>query len=173
MANRKTKILLDADVIIHFSKGECLSKLPEILPEYEFAVLDKVYNEILSVQKQLDMQIHFLNNITLIDFSTVSQEVKREYALLTDFFGSGESACMAYCRYYQDVVGSNNTKDDTDYCEKHDIVYLTTHDFLYLAYKRGKMTAKECTDFMKLVTAKGSRGCPVIDITKYTFKKNI
>ena len=34
----KAKIVLDADVLIHFSKAERLSLLPEILPEYEYIV---------------------------------------------------------------------------------------------------------------------------------------
>lgn len=31
---RKTKIVLDADVIIHFAKGGMLSLLPQFLKEY-------------------------------------------------------------------------------------------------------------------------------------------
>ena len=44
MALERVKIVLDADVIIHFSKGGLLSLLPQIFPEYEYIVLDKVYN---------------------------------------------------------------------------------------------------------------------------------
>ena len=44
------KIVLDADVIIHFSKGGYLSLLPQIFPDYEYVVLDKVYNELSSVR---------------------------------------------------------------------------------------------------------------------------
>lgn len=33
---RRVKVVLDADVIIHFAKGELLHVLPTILPEYEF-----------------------------------------------------------------------------------------------------------------------------------------
>ena len=63
------RIVLDADVIIHFSKGGLLSLLPQILPEYECVVLDKVYGELLSVQNQLDNQIQFFGNITKITFT--------------------------------------------------------------------------------------------------------
>lgn len=42
----KTKIVLDADVIIHFAKGDMLSMLPRIFGDYDFVVLDTVYNEI-------------------------------------------------------------------------------------------------------------------------------
>lgn len=54
----KVKIVLDADVLIHFSKAGCLNILPAILPEYEHIVLDVVYKEIVSIQNQLDNQIH-------------------------------------------------------------------------------------------------------------------
>ena len=37
----KVKIVLDADVLIHFSKAERLSLLPEILPEYEYTVFER------------------------------------------------------------------------------------------------------------------------------------
>ena len=46
MAVIKTKIVLDADVIIHFAKGGLLSLLPRIFPEYEYIVLDIVYKEV-------------------------------------------------------------------------------------------------------------------------------
>ncbi|MGL4805112.1 MAG: hypothetical protein ACRC26_02060 [Bacteroidales bacterium] len=39
----KTKIILDADVIIHFAKGGILSLLPQIFQDYDFVVLDTVY----------------------------------------------------------------------------------------------------------------------------------
>ena len=42
MAVERVKIVLDADVIIHFSKGECLSILPEIFPEYKITYLTTV-----------------------------------------------------------------------------------------------------------------------------------
>ena len=63
MELKRVRIVLDADVIIHFSKGGLLSLLPQILPEYECVVLDKVYGELLSVQNQLDNQIQFFGNI--------------------------------------------------------------------------------------------------------------
>lgn len=45
--------------------------------------------------------------MTVVPFSP-SGEMLREYALLTEKFGSGESACMAYCKFNHDVVGSSN-----------------------------------------------------------------
>lgn len=46
MAGKKTKIVLDADVIIHFAKAGRLHELPSILPEFQFMVLDVVKREI-------------------------------------------------------------------------------------------------------------------------------
>ena len=42
----KTKIVLDADVIIHFIKAQQFSRLLEIFPEYEYLILDVVYEEV-------------------------------------------------------------------------------------------------------------------------------
>lgn len=58
--DKKVKIVLDADVIIHFAKGGLLNILPTILPEYEFVVLDKVMEEIHKpALTQLQNQIAF------------------------------------------------------------------------------------------------------------------
>lgn len=161
----KVKIVLDADVLIHFSKAERLSLLPEILPEYEYTVLSVVYDEVKSIQKQLDNQIKFLRNITKEEFAPTG-DMRREYAVLRSRFGRGESACMAYCRYTKHVIGSSNLKDIKDYCVEQKIVYLTSIDFLYYAYKRNKMTAKECHEFIGAVNSKGSK-LPFLDITQY------
>ena len=40
MQQKKTKIILDADVIIHFVKAEAFSLLPDIFPEYEYVILE-------------------------------------------------------------------------------------------------------------------------------------
>ena len=46
MGAKKTKVVLDADVINHFSRGGRLSLLPNILPEFQFIVLDIVKKEL-------------------------------------------------------------------------------------------------------------------------------
>lgn len=51
----RKKIVLDADVIINFSKVKKLYQLARFLPNYDFIVLDIVYNEINnSVRIELD-----------------------------------------------------------------------------------------------------------------------
>ena len=161
MAVEKVKIVLDADVIIHFSKGGLLSLLPEIFPEYEYIVLDKVYDELSSVRRQIDNQIALIGNIKKVEFAPTI-EILREYVTLKSRFGDGESACMAYCRYTSNIIGSSNLRDIKNYCVSHQIAYLTTLDFLYYAWLRKKLTEEECNAFMNDVRAKGSR-LPVID----------
>ena len=161
----KVKIILDADVLLHFAKAGRLGMLPEILPEYEHVVLSAVYDEIGFIQNQLDNQILFLKNISKETFNPTG-EMLVEYARLLQTFGKGESACMAYCRYTHNVIGSSNLKDIKEYCEKQQITYLTTIDFLYYAFVRGKMSAEECGQFIMEVTAKGSK-LPLVDITQY------
>lgn len=165
MAVEKGKIVLDADVIIHFSKGECLSLLPEIFPNYQYVVLDKVYNELRSVATQLDNQIIFFKNITKIPFQPTGQMLI-EYAKLKSRFGEGESACMAYCRFTSNIIGSSNLRDIRNYCSEHKITYLTTIDFLYYAWRNGLMSSDDCQSFISVVKAKGSRLPDIEDISQ-------
>lgn len=151
------KVVLDADVIIHFSKGDMLSILPTILPEYEYIVLNKVYDEIRgAIKNQLDRQIMFLKNISVIDFNPTGAEL-REYAMLKRTFGTGESACMAYCRFNKDIIGSSNLRDISNYCKQHKIEYYTTIDFLRFAIDKGIITNIQANEFVAKVKSQGSR----------------
>ena len=165
----KTKIVLDADVIIHFIKGGRFSLLLDIFPEYEYLILDVVYNEVTvnRVSKtQIDNTLQFLKSrISLVNFAP-SGDSRLEYARLISTLGRGESACMVFCRDNNDVLGSSNLRDIKEYCEKNQITYLTTIDFLYYAYVHKKMTEKECRQFIADVNSKGSR-LPVVDIMTY------
>jgi predicted nucleic acid-binding protein len=117
----RVKILLDADVIIHFSKGGFLSILPDIFPTYDYVVLDKVYQEIREpIKSQLDNQIHILGKLEILQYSPKGEELK-EYALLSKDKGKGESACLAYCRFNPNIIGSSNLSDIKSYCEQYQI----------------------------------------------------
>lgn len=165
----KTQIVLDADVVIHFSKGGRLSMLPTILPNYEYVLLEAVHEELLSdVRTQIDHQIALLKNIKLLPFAPRG-EMLREYAMLRSRFGKGESACMAYCLFTNNVIGSSNLRDIRAYCEEKKIVYLTTIDFLWYAWQYGLMTPAEISSFISEVRAKGSK-LPEVDIEKYVCK---
>ena len=166
MALKRVRIVLDADVIIHFSKGGLLSLLPQIFPEYDYIVLDKVYDELTTVRNQLDNQILYFKNIRKVVFAPTS-EMLREYAVLKSCFGDGESACMTYCRFTSNIIGSSNLRDIKNYCTDHGITYLTTLDFLYYAWYRRLLTDQECITFINEVASRGSR-LPVIQtITHY------
>lgn len=174
MAGKITKIVLDADVINHFVRGNRLSLLPKIFPEYQFVVLDVVKKELpLLILSALDRQISQGKDICEEIFGTSPAE-KKEYFRLTAtgglHLGKGESACMVYCRFHNDVVGSSNTKDVTRYCNDHGITYLTTNDFLFYAICRGLLTKEEAAEFIATVRNLGSFP-PVVDFDKYVCTK--
>lgn len=161
----KIKIVLDSDVLIHFTKGGCLHLLPSILPEYDHIVLSTVYDEVKTIQGQLDNQILLLKNIKKIQFVPTG-DMRREYARLLTQFGAGESACMAYCRFTNNVIGSSNLRDIKAYCKEQNIVFLTTLDFLYYAWTRGRMTKEQCNEFIQEVRSNGSK-LPDVSIDSY------
>lgn len=161
----KKKIILDADVIIHFCKGEAIGLLPGIFKNKIF-IPDIVYYESLS--RQYKVVIDNLLNFKLVSELSITseKEVLVEYNRLQKQFGKGESACMAYCRFHNDVIGSSNLKDIKTYCETHRIEYLTTMDFLAEAYRLGVMNEVTCDYFIYMVKLKGSR-LPSNTITEY------
>ncbi|MBP3257063.1 MAG: hypothetical protein J6M23_03540 [Bacteroidales bacterium] len=161
MEVKKTKIVLDADVIIHFAKGGRLDILPRILPEFQFMVLDVVRREIPPLLlSSLDKMINRDKTLIEEQFGRTSGEMK-EFAHLTATsglaLGKGESACMVYCLYHNDVLGSSNLRDVTLYCDEHGITYLTTVDFLFYAVQRNVLTKEEASAFVKAVVEAGSK----------------
>lgn len=168
----KTKIVLDADVIIHFVKAGQFSLLLDIFPEYQYLILDVVYDEVTvnrATKTQIDNTLNFFGSrISNVKFDPKGQS-RLEYARLrsTLLLGKGESACMVYCRDNQDVLGSSNLKDIKEYCNQNQITYLTTLDFLYYAFVRKKLTKEDVDAFISEVIAKGSK-LPVVDIDRYT-----
>lgn len=167
----KTKIVLDADVIIHFVKAGQFSLLLDIFPEFQYLILDVVYDEVTvnrTTKTQIDNTLNFFTNrISNVKFDPKG-ESRLEYARLRSslLLGKGESACMVYCRDNQDVLGSSNLKDIKEYCANNRITYLTTVDFLYYAFIRKKITKDEVDAFIADVIAKGSK-LPHVDIEKY------
>ena len=167
----KTQIVLDADVLIHFSKGGMLSLLPSIFPEYEYVILDIVREELIDIRTQIDQQIYYLKNITLLPFDPHG-DMFREFAILKSRFGKGESACMAYCLFTKNVIGSSNLKDIREYCEEKQITYLTTLDFLWHAWNKKLITADEANTFINEVRKKGSK-LPDVIIEEYVCRRMV
>ena len=158
MKDKKLKIVLDTDVVLHFMKGGRLSLLLDIFAsECEYVMLSTTYDEIRNrdQKNQIDNHINLLKNLTKVKFNPTG-EMRRVYAMLTSQFGKGESACMAYCQFEHHVIGSNNTRDIREYCNNNGISYLTTGDFLYYAIKRGKMTESDAAQLIADARAQGS-----------------
>lgn len=77
MAEKKTKIVLDADVINHFVKGGLLDLLPQILPEFQYIVLDVVRKELpVIILSALDKHMKKHGNIQEEVFGQSSGEKK-------------------------------------------------------------------------------------------------
>lgn len=156
----KTKIIIDSDVIIHFIKGDSLPILHEIFPAYQYVILDIVLNEELrkntATRDYLDRYLTLFGHIKVEKWQP-DYLLMKEFATLKKKYGLGESASMAYCKFHNDVIASSNISEITDYCDKNDIVYVTTLGFLWRAYKTGKMTQQECDDFISKVKQKGSK----------------
>ncbi len=151
------KVLLDADVIIHFFKGDKLSILHTIFPNNKLYILDFVFNEVLkgTLRIQFENLLRF-KYLFELEFEK-DPKVRAEYARLKKIFGSGESACMAYCRYNNDVLASSNLNDIKKYCTENSIQYITTMDFIYQAYITNVLTESDCDYFIFNVKSKGSK----------------
>lgn len=153
------KIILDADVIIHFHKGGCLELLPTIYPNefiicdllLEYEILPGALNDILK-----DIIESGAISVVELEMHEKNLEILIEYSTLTKSFGKGESACMAFCKYSRDVIGSSNLKDIKEYCRNNEIEFITTMDFLLEAFKQGLLTEEQCSKFVEKNIKKGS-----------------
>lgn len=166
----KRFILIDADVVSHFIKGGEIYSLKKIFP-YEIKILDKVYKELerhTGKKTEIDNLI-FQNILQLIEFPDENQEIRKEYFYIKKelFKGDGESACLAFVRYTNNIIASSNLKDIKEYCNKYTIDYLTTMDFLCQAIKIGLFDINRCDIFINNVISKGSR-LPVTKMEDYT-----
>ncbi|TGE20894.1 hypothetical protein [Hymenobacter metallicola] len=152
------RILLDADVLSHFIKGDQAGLLNVVFPN-RLVILDEVMRELERVsrfEQPLEWLIK-LSNITVISFAE-DDEVLTEFGnLLRQYLGRGESACMATARYHGDFIASSNLKDITRYCQQHGITYYTTLDILHFAVQDGHLTVEECDAFLVKIKKLGSR----------------
>ncbi|MDA3882884.1 MAG: hypothetical protein PF481_06345 [Bacteroidales bacterium] len=165
LIDKNKKIILDADVIIHFFKAGHLGLLTQIYPNKLYLVKDvltEVFKGKLRIEIENSIRMKFIEEL---DFSS-DIKVISEYARLKKKYGPGESACMAYCKFNNDVLASSNLKDIKRYCEENDIQYLTTLDFLNTAYEKGLLTESDCDYFIYNVKSKGSK-LPVDSIKEF------
>ena len=166
----KVKIVIDADVIIHFMKGESLHLLPKTYPNYQFVILDELLNKelrnIASTRQYLDNFFQYFPDAIAVVKWSPDYEMLKEFAELNKRYGMGESMSMVYCKFNNDVIASSNITEITDYCDTNNIQYITTMDFIAQALKIGLMTETECDSFLVNVIAKGST-LPYNKISKY------
>jgi len=161
MATKKIKdILIDADVVSHFISGKQITILNQIFPN-KILILDKVYNELKRL-KSKSQEVENLINFKIlekIDFPAANTEIYKEYLHIKKmmFKGDGESACLAYVRHTNDIIGSSNLSDVKRYCNLHSIELLTTMDFLCEALKKGLLNVNQCDDFISNVLKSGSK----------------
>lgn len=158
MDSKTVYILLDADVIIHFYKADRLSVLQELY-KGRLLVLDLVLEELMRNKTIAPHVENFLRFKVIQEyrFPSEDEEILKEYALLSRTKGKGESACMAVCRYQNNILASSNLKDIKPYCEQYGIAYLTTMDILAIAQKKGLMSLEECDDSIKAILSKQSK----------------
>lgn len=159
MAKQKVepKILLDADVAIHFIKAGYQMRLTAIFPG-RLVMLDKVKKELVKRKSEALGIENFLNWCKIpVETMPNNIEILREYATLKKSRGDGESACMAVARFRKDFIASSNITDIKTYCEQHDIVYYTTMDILEIAITQNVLTEDECNKFITEVKSKGSK----------------
>lgn len=146
-----------------------MSLLPDILPAYQFAILDIVLDRELrrhpQTCTQLNNHIRILKNIEVIGWNP-NYEMIYEYNMLIKTLGVGESASMVYCKYHPNVQASSNLRDIKSYCEQNRITYLSTMDLLYLACHRKVMTEQACDRFIADVLRQGSK-LPVSKLSLY------
>ena len=84
MAGKITKIVLDADVINHFVRGNRLSLLPKIFPDYQFIVLDVVKKELpLLILSSFDKLISQGEDLCEVVFATSPAEMQEYFRMTT------------------------------------------------------------------------------------------
>jgi len=158
------KIILDADVVIHFLRGCQIGILHKIYSN-KLYMPDVVFEETFYGKDKIAV-LNLFNFGFVIPLEIKSdRKILQEYYRLKARFGKGESACMAYCRFSNDVIGSSNLKDILTYCKENEIEYLTTLDFLAEAYLKEILTESECDHFLYLADTKGK--IPFHSITAY------
>lgn len=166
------KILLDADVVIHFVKGGYQMKMASIFPG-RLVILDKVKQELVKRKSEALGIENFLSWCKIpVEAMPKDIDILKEYAALKKMRGDGESACMAVARFRKEYIASSNVTDIKVYCEQHGIVYYTTMDVLEAAIANGVMTETECDNFIAEVKQKGSK-LPCNTIKEYRKNKKI
>jgi len=176
MAKTEDKlILLDADVLIHFFKGEELLLLPKLYPN-RLLIIQEVINELKTHDYQLI--ITTLINTKLVRIyeipKSLSANILYEIAKIQKERVIGtERIYMAIAKFDNKIIASSNIRDIEPYCTLNGIEYITTMDILVEAYQRKILNETDCDDFIDKVKNKGKikSKLPCNTIKEYLEKK--
>lgn len=155
-------ILLDADVLIHLTKGERINLLYDLYPN-RLLILDAVLQELIvysPAKIQVQNMMMFKRIVQYEIPSKITGQVLTEYAKIKrdkPNIGSGEGYCMAVAKYDNKIIASSNLRDIKDYCKANEIAYITTMDIIVEAFNQNIMTEADCDFFIYNVKSKGSR----------------
>lgn len=174
MNQNNKRILLDADVLSHFMTSGNSRLLHRIFPNKKI-VLSIVAKEIRRHPTLRGQLAELLDSNELEEVKMPnSPAILLEFASLSKSKGPGESACMAVARFDPSVIASNNFRDVRDYCELHQITYLSTMDMIYEGYRSGVMDLATC-DYMiyQLMTLKNPARLPCTNLKEYCNKQQL
>lgn len=160
------KILFDADVLIHFSKGDSLDVLLELFPG-RISVLEQVRMELWETSAaRIWLEAQFVDGtVEHVELPSVI-EVLHEYAQLISRMGKGESACLVLARHDDRYLASSNIRDIQKYCNKNKIGFVTTMDVICMLEDSAIWDQAGCDAFISTVKSRGSR-LPVKTLAEY------
>jgi len=134
----ENKIVLDTDVISSFAWVERFDIIIELYSP-NVIILDVVKDELIEVKHLFNRVNKYIESqdIELIEMDPYSDEGLEYFRLRDELWtiGKGEASCMAYCRYHNCILGSNNFADILNYCKEFDIQIKTTVEIMLEAYE--------------------------------------
>lgn len=135
-------------------------------------LLDIIKDEFTRIGKHPPLFDIILNHagVEEIIFPTDNEEQFNEFLELNSDFGEGESACMAYAKFNDNIIASSNLRDIKNYCIKNKITYITTMDIIEEAFNKKIMDLADCDLFISKVINNKSK-LPFDSITKYLQSK--
>lgn len=157
MSKSELLILADADVQIHFFRGNQLKLLPKILSR-KIGLVDVIVQELKAGPNLYPRIMNEIGDevveIPLVQNAAVFHEWME---LVAKDIGKGEAGCMALARKQKHFIASSNLSDINLYCKENRIRVYTTMDLLCLAHRNNLIDADDCEAFVSDVLLSGSR----------------
>lgn len=161
MLNRPP-LILDCDTLSHLAWGNRVDIVQDlyrgqmiILPEVieELKRLEFIYRRVEPLITSGDLRLDLLNIL-----EREGEEFNRLYG--TGKYGRGEAACMAYARFRQGTLGSNNMRDVKRYCSEFGIPIRGICGILYFSHEKGYISTDEASQLWMHMLSK-KRKLPV------------